>query len=179
MKAGKHNKKSDFTVMIMEDGTKLTTVDRNVKGMQMCGFGASSQRLMLPFHTCRCSCSSHKSSHKRRILQQEEPGTTRLGIPQTAFCRSAHMTHELHMLTRRHRLHDLKTREGRLSEEQITCILTKATEILKKEATVVDVDAPITGICEKSDACSPSSNTTSSSSLRRYPRAVLRSDEVV
>ena len=36
-------------------------------------------------------------------------------------------------------------REGRLTEEQALIILEKATEILKNEPNVLDVDAPITG----------------------------------
>lgn len=35
--------------------------------------------------------------------------------------------------------------EGRLTEEQALQIIRKGTEILKKEPTLLDVDAPITG----------------------------------
>jgi serine/threonine-protein phosphatase 2B catalytic subunit len=36
-------------------------------------------------------------------------------------------------------------REGRLSEDQAMWIITRATEILRKEENVLNVDAPITG----------------------------------
>jgi len=39
-------------------------------------------------------------------------------------------------------------REGRLNEDQALWILEKATEILKKEGNVLQVDAPITGASE-------------------------------
>jgi hypothetical protein len=36
--------------------------------------------------------------------------------------------------------------EGRLTIKQATFILKAATDILKKESTVLDLDAPLTGI---------------------------------
>lgn len=38
-------------------------------------------------------------------------------------------------------------REGRLSEEQALYILEKGTEILKEEPNLLEVGAPITGMC--------------------------------
>ena len=37
-------------------------------------------------------------------------------------------------------------REGRLTEEQAIYILQKATDILRREPTLLEVDAPITGM---------------------------------
>ncbi len=37
-------------------------------------------------------------------------------------------------------------REGRLTEEQALWIIEKATELLRKEPNVLNVDAPITGV---------------------------------
>lgn len=37
-------------------------------------------------------------------------------------------------------------REGRLSEEQTLYIIKKATEILKSEDNLIEVDAPVTGM---------------------------------
>lgn len=36
-------------------------------------------------------------------------------------------------------------REGKLTETQALAIIQRTTEILRKEATVLDIDAPITG----------------------------------
>ena len=38
-------------------------------------------------------------------------------------------------------------REGRLTHEQATFILTKGTELLKQEPNLLHVDAPVTGAC--------------------------------
>jgi serine/threonine-protein phosphatase 2B catalytic subunit len=38
-------------------------------------------------------------------------------------------------------------REGRVSEEQALWILETATDLLRKEPNVLQVDAPITGTC--------------------------------
>ena len=39
------------------------------------------------------------------------------------------------------------TAEGRLTEDQALFLVTRATDILKSEATLIDVDAPLTGAC--------------------------------
>ena len=44
------------------------------------------------------------------------------------------------------------TAEGRLTESQAMFLVTSATEILKSEATLIDVDAPLTGAA-RSPAC--------------------------
>jgi len=63
-------------------------------------------------------------------------------------------------------------REGRLTEEQALWILEKATEVLRKEPNVLEVDAPITGQFV-ADACAMyNSLSLSSPSLWGYPRPI-------
>ncbi len=38
-------------------------------------------------------------------------------------------------------------REGRLTEEHALYIIARATDILKREPNLLEVDAPITGLC--------------------------------
>ena len=38
-------------------------------------------------------------------------------------------------------------RQGRLSEEQALYIIEKATEVLKSEDNILNVEAPVTGVC--------------------------------
>lgn len=124
--------KADFVIHISDDGQKFNTTERIVNGT------CSYFLLFLTFTCLYWDLGPHVIVNISVCVDVPPPATT---VPQMEefFSKSKPGFPDLDFLKSHF------AREGLLTEEQAALIIKKGTEILRKEPTVLDVEAPATG----------------------------------
>jgi len=143
----------DWTVHVTESGDKLSTQERVIKGIadfffSILKFSFFNRNYLL--HHIRylfffCSFSFLVSPTWRLIISNWFRNSD---VVAPAVCRPTDEQFWSKKVPGKPDLEFLKNHfahEGRLSEEHALWIINKATEILKKESNLLEVEAPVTG----------------------------------